>query len=385
MTKQINSSGQEMMRYSKLFSRILLRLLSEHKSKRTLKVSAYKLISLCLEKCGYAFGESIYKQLTIYILQDLLVVQHKAASIVNTSGQQKKSHKKRRTEVTNSDSLSNKLISASSTDVQVAALDTLATLLNVFGFAMENGQRSSVDGTVLTRLIQVIQPSNMSDEEIILVKAGLYQCLIASVSHPIETQASILPHASRLFAAGVNDQSHQLQSLCKKGLNACDLITHSRLPPIQRVLPKVSPAVVITAQEIDDDLSEEEEEEKEEEEEEELMEEKIAEETKEIKSVEITPVSLPTIVIPVTLPPIQKEVVFEVVEQAAVEEENSAEETVEDTKPIEIVNISLSSIESTTAAPIASTTVIASDDEEMDLDMPMIDMTGPDSDEDDDE
>lgn len=370
-----------MMRYSKLFSRILLRLLSEHKSKRTLKVSAYKLISLCLEKCGYAFGESIYKQLTTYILQDLLVVQHKAASIVNTSGQQKKSHKKRRTEVTNSDSLSNKLISASSTDVQVAALDTLATLLNVFGFAMENGQRSSVDGTVLTRLIQVIQPSNMSDEEVILVKAGLYQCLIASVSHPIETQASILPHASRLFAAGVNDQSHQLQILCKKGLNACDLITHSRLPPIQRVLPKVSPAVVITAQELEEEESEEEEEVEEEEQPKE--EEKPIKEVKEIKSVEITPVTLPAMVTPVTLPPVQKPIVFEVVE------ETKTIEIVKETKTTETVkennDISLPSIEPTTVAPIASTTAIASDDEEMDLDMPMIDMTGPDSDEEEDD
>lgn len=392
-----------MMRYSKLFSRILLRLLSEHKNKRTLKSSAYKLISLCLEKCGYTFGESIYKQLTIYILQDLLVVQHKAASIVNTSGQQKKSHKKRKTEVTNSDSLSNKLISASSTDVQVAALDTLATLLNVFGFNMENGQRSSVDGTVLSRLIQVIQPSNMSDEEVILVKAGLYQCLIASISHPIETQASILPHASRLFAAGVNDQSHQLQSLCKQGLNVCDLITHSRLPPIQRVLPKVSPAVVVTAQE----LEEEEESEAEEvaEEEEELMEEKPVEEIKEIKSVEITPVTLPTIVKPVTLPPVQKEVVFQVVEEVVeeikpAEEVKPVEETkpVEESKPVEVakpveetkpaeevkstetIDISVSTTE-TTVAPVSN----VSDDEDMDLDMPMIDMTGPDSDEEEDD
>ncbi|KAG2208463.1 hypothetical protein INT47_010159 [Mucor saturninus] len=395
-TSLLYCSGQEMMRYSKLFSRILLRLLSEHKNKRTLKSSAYKLISLCLEKCGYAFGENIYKQLTIYILQDLLVVQHKAASIVNTSGQQKKSHKKRRTEVTNSDSLSNKLISASSTDVQVAALDTLATLLNVFGFAMENGQRSSVDGTVLSRLIQVIQPSNMTDEEIILVKAGLYQCLIASVSHPIETQASILPHASRLFAAGVNDQSHELQTLCKKGLNVCDLITHSRLPPIQRVLPKVSPAVVVTAQELAEEESEVEEEE-EEVEEEELMEEKPVEETKEIKSVEITPVSLPTIVKPVTLPPVQKEVVFQVIEEVVEEtkpveeaklvEENKTvakvtEETklVEEVKSTETIDISVSTAE-TTVAPVTN----VSDDEDLDLDMPMIDMTGPDSDEEDDE
>lgn len=377
-----------MMRYSKLFSRILLRLLSDHKNKQTLKVSTYKLISLCLEKCGYAFAESIYKQLIASILQDLLVVEHKAASLTITSGQQKKSHKKRKTELTNSDSLSTKLISARSTEVQVAALDTLASLLDVFGFAMENAQRSAVDGTVLTRLIQVIQPSNMSDEEIILVKAGLYQCLIASISHPIETQASILPHATRLFAAGVNDQSHQLQSLCRKGLNACDLITHARLPPIQRVLPKVSPAVVITAQEIEEEEEEEEEELEREQQEQEIVNETIKERVVEqarevIESVPITPVTLPTMAAPVALPFVEKEVVFEAV--------------VEETKPVETTpaetttSVVTETVESIVIESVASSTLEAAkpaavdEDEDMDLDMPMIDMTGPDSDEDDEE
>lgn len=395
-TSLLYCSGQEMMRYSKLFSRILLRLLSEHKQKRTLKASAYKLISLCLEKCGYAFAESIYKQLIVYILEDLYIVEHKAASIINAdNGQQKKSHKKRRTDVTNSDSLSNKLVSASSTEVQVAALDTLATLLNVFGFAMENGQRSSVDATILSRLIQVIQPSNMSDEEIILVKAGLYQCLIASVSHPIETQASILPHASRLFAAGVNDQSHQLQILSKQGLNICDLISHSRLPPIQRALPKTGPTVVITVQEEDEEEKEDDEKEVEDEVE------KLVEEMRyvsppvhqekpvveQIKSVPMTPVTLPNIT-PVTLPSVDKPVEVEkemVIEKIVIEK--SVEEVVTTTnEETQVAEESVSISLPTPAEPvktISATTVVIESDDDMDLDMPMIDMTGPDSDEDD--
>lgn len=397
-----------MMRYSKLFSRILLRLLSEHKHKRTLKVSAYKLISLCLEKCGYAFAESIYKPLVASILEDLYIVEHKAASIINTAnqGQQKKSHKKRRTEVTNSDSLTNKLVSASSTEVQVAALDALATLLEVFGFAMENGQRASVDGTVLSRLIQVIQPSNMSDEEIILVKAGLYQCLIASVSHPIETQASILPHASRLFAAGVNDQSHELQVICKKGLTVCDLVTHARLPPIQRVLPKTPPAVVITAQEIDDEMSVDEQEEEEEEVVEKVIEQKkVVEEVKQVKSVQITPVTLPAIAPvtkPVTLRPVEEKAAGEIFEGTTVETiqgtnieittiVNTPVATVKETIK-ETVDITLPSVEApkspqaAPAAPTATAAATAAFDEDEDMDMEIaINMSGPDSDEDDDE
>lgn len=382
-----------MMRYSKLFSRILLRLLSEHKQKRALKSSVYKLISLCLEKCGYAFAESIHKPLIASILEDLQIIEKKAAGFATTNNQQKKSHKKRRTDVTNSDALSNKLVSAASTEVQIAALQTLDTLLQVFGFAMENGQRSSVDGTVLCRLIQIIQPTDMSDEEVILVKAELYQCLISSVSHPIETQASILPHASRLFSAGINDQSHQLQSICKKGLTICDLIMHSRLPPIQRVLPKTSPTVVVTAQEI---VEEEEEEEQENVVNDDIMEKeeiaadarKVVVEQQEKKIAPIQPVTLP--ITPVTLPPvIEKSTTFEI----AVEETPAPEIKSVTLEPVTIEEVNIIETATITPAPTTPaatpskpvTSETQDDDMDMDMDMPMIDMAGPDSEEEDDD
>jgi hypothetical protein len=382
------SSGQEMMRHSKLFSRILLRLLSEHKHKRTLKSSVYKLISLCLEKCGYAFAESMYKPLIAAILQDMRIIEHKAASIEAATSQKKSSHKKRRTDVTNSDALSNKLVSAASTDVQVAALQTLATLLDVFGFAMENGQRAAVDGTVLTRLIQVIHPTDMTNEDVVLVKAELYNCLIASVTHPIETQASILPHATRLFSAGINDQSHELQRICKKGLGVCDLIMHARLPPVQRVLPKAAPAVVITAQEI-------EEEEDVVEEEETIVEEQIPEapreQIKEIKPVE-TPVSVP--ITPVTLPAVEKSAAKEPVsEKVTIPVKPVDDMAVPSTEPVPVSKeippplIPTNLIDLPTANTVTSSTAatIDSTDEDMDMDMPMIDMAGPDSDEEEEE
>lgn len=387
-----------MTRYSKLFSRILLRLLTEHKHKRTLRSSVYKLISLCLEKCGYAFAEGIYKPLTAAILEDLRIIEHKAAGIAGSTSQQKKSsHKKRRTDLTNSDALSNKLVSAASTDVQVAALQTLATLLEVFGFAMENGQRAAVDGTVLTRLIQVIQPTDMSNEQLVLVKVELYNCLIASVTHPIETQASILPHATRLFSAGINDQSHELQRICKKGLSICDLIMHARLPPVQRVLPKTSPAVVITAQEIDDDVVEEEEEE-----EAEVVQEvyeapeQVVEQVKEIKPVQapvsapITPVTLPTIEKPIaketipeiTIPVDLKLVAMETVSESAAETTEIVPVSKEILPPPPIVP-TLIDLPTTNTVTSSTAATVDSENEDMDMDMPMIDMAGPDSDDDD--
>ncbi|CAO0799193.1 unnamed protein product [Mucor circinelloides] len=401
-TSLLYCSGQEMMRYSKLFSRILLRLLTEHKQKRALKSSVYKLVALCLDKCGYAFAESIRKPLIASILEDLQIIEKKAAGFATTNNQQKKSHKKRRTDVTNSDALSNKLVSAASTDVQIAALQTLATLLEVFGFALENGQRSVVDGTVLSRLIQMIQPTDMTDEEIILVKAELYQCLISSVTHPIETQASILPHASRLFSAGINDQSHQLQVICKKGLSVCDLIMHSRLPPVQRVLPKSSPTVVITAQELLDE-KEEQAEEQDEQVANDIMEEEekaIAANVQQVvveqqkKTDPVQPVSLP--ITPVTLPPvIETPAVNVAVEKTPAPEIKPATlepVAVEEVKIIESVTITppvvaaaAPAVTSTSPKVATSSAVDLDEDMDMDMDMPMIDMAGPDSDEGDDE
>lgn len=240
------STGQEMLRYSKLFSRIMHRLLTEYKQRRTIKVCVYKLITLCLEKCGYTFAESLTKPLITAIIEDLQTVERKSASLV-VPNQSKGSHKKRKTDLTNSDSISSKLVSASAADVQMAALQALASFLSIFGFALENAQRASIDSVILARLLQFVPPSDLTDEEVNLVKIELYNCLLASVTHPIETQASILPHASRLFTAGMNQSAHGLQAICRKGLSVCDLITHARLPPVQRALPKESPVVHMSA------------------------------------------------------------------------------------------------------------------------------------------
>ncbi|KAI8878058.1 hypothetical protein K501DRAFT_36477 [Backusella circina FSU 941] len=400
-------SGQEMMRYSKLFSRILVRLLGEHKHKRTLKIAVYQLISLCLGNCGYSFGEIIAKPLIQSILGDLDMVEHKISAPVPSSNTQK-SHKKRKTEVTNSDLLTSRLLSAAAADVQIASLQALASLLETYGFAMENGQRSSVDGKILSRLIQVIQPYDLAKEDIGLIKYELYNCLIVSVMHPIETQASILPHALRLFGAGVNEQSNNLQSICKKGLSVCDLITHSRLPPVQRVAPKTAPVVAVTVQE------------EEEAEEEYVMEvtenkqetfvtkpipqqsstplknniaaatkpngaslpitEKITTPTpqKVVETpppvVEIEPVLLePTSAEPIVLDsPVEKSAII-VLDEEKNEEENEF-----------VVEPESASSGNATTTTVTTTTTIIEDNliEDEDMEMPLIDMAGPDSDDD---
>ncbi|KAI8981697.1 rRNA processing/ribosome biogenesis-domain-containing protein [Mycotypha africana] len=416
-------SGQDMVRYSKLFSRILHRLLSEYKHKRALKISIYRLVSLCLEKCGYAFAENIHKPLITAILDDLSIVQHKVTGITFNTNQQKKSHKKRRTEVTNSDALSTstKLMSAASTDVQIAALEALASLYDIYGFSMENGSRASIDGTVLNRLIQLIQPFNMTTEECMLVKAELYNCLLKSVMHPIETQASILPHASRLFASGLNESSHYLQTICKKGLAMCDLVMHARLPPVQRPVPKSAPpTVVVTTQEVGTEVDVERSSdvtssrrEKSMDDVELVVEEKMARPTEEVKNVTEDKPTLklkPVVVIPVpsgqenvgepiattkenqTKKQLDQIVSITHTTDISVEKEAFENETVdkEIEKPTEVENVSVvlehKNVEEDTKVenPLSLSAVIDNDmDMDLDMEMPVIDMTDPDTDEDD--
>ncbi|CEP19072.1 hypothetical protein [Parasitella parasitica] len=375
-------SGQEMMRHSKLFSRILLRLLSEHKQKRALKSSVYKLIGLCLEKCGYTFAESISKVLAASIVEDLRIIEKKTTGFAVANAQQKKSHKKRKNDVTNSDALSSKLISAASTEVQISALQALSALLQVFGFAMENGQRASVDSAVLGRLIQTIQPTDMSDEEVILVRVELYLCLISSVTHPIETQASILPHASRLFSAGINDHSHQLQAICKKGLSICDLIMHSRLPPIQRALPKATPTVKVAQETVHGDENDDVFKKQEKVVDESIIVEEEKETVMEIavtKAPFVQSVSVP--ITPVTLPPTVEKPTAEISQEISVQATPAPVINPTTLEPVTIEKLKTKEIANSIASK-SHDPIEADDGMDLDMEMPMIDMAGPDSDDD---
>ncbi|OBZ88814.1 Pre-rRNA-processing protein rix1 [Choanephora cucurbitarum] len=427
VTSLLYCSGSEMIRYNKLFSRILLRLLNEHRHKRTLKIAVYQLMSLCIGKCGYTFAESVHKPLIAAVLQDLQIIEHKAtiSTQPQQSQQQQQKHKKRKTDVTNSDALTSKTVSATPADVQVAAIGALTALVEVYGFAMDNGQRASVDSLILSRLIQIIPASDLSEEDVILIKSELYQCLIASVTHPIETQASILPHAARLFSAGTNDASHELQMICKKGSTVCDLIMHSRLPPVQRTMPKSVPTVAITVQEqhvesedeemidqqertpeiVDERVQEEEvEEENEEEAEQEEEEEKKKDEEK--KKEEVVEQLDETKISQVTTETVENQTTIVAVNESSAKETLPAQDEAAE-KPLVSMPVTIEEkkieIETTTRVPVApienkQTFIDLTSDSntptpklndmdlnfDMDMDMPAIDLAGPDTDDEDD-
>ncbi|CAO3610210.1 unnamed protein product [Cunninghamella blakesleeana] len=229
------SSGCHLTKYSDLFSRILIRLLNEYSSQRSIKMSIYSNISLCLQYFGYAFGEKICKPLVSSILKDIQLTTQKVTDVVSNQNKDK-SKKRKRDGLTNSDALTTTttITATSSYDIQIAALDTLNSLINCFGSSMDLYSRNLVDSNILSRILYASQTSlDLALEEDQLLKEKLYDCLLTSIMNPIEVQASILPHAIRIFSAGLNEQNHKLQLICKHGLAICDLIIHPRMPPTQ--------------------------------------------------------------------------------------------------------------------------------------------------------
>lgn len=68
-----------------------------------------------------------------------------------------------------------------------------------------------MDSNILSRLLFATQTSlDLTLEEDQLLKEKLYNCLLTSIMNPIEVQASILPHAIRIFSAGLNEQNHKV-------------------------------------------------------------------------------------------------------------------------------------------------------------------------------
>ncbi|SAL95775.1 hypothetical protein [Absidia glauca] len=228
------SSGCHLSGYSKLFSRVLIRMLNEYKTQRTVKLSVYSIVSLCLQQFGLVFGELICKPLVMTILEDIQVTEQTVTDMAPTEIKNKSTKRKRDT-LTNSDLLANSgQITQAPHDIQMAGLDSLQHLFNCFGSSMDLHTRNTIDSVVINRLLLSAQTAlgsiSTSDTA---VKEKLYQCLLSSIMNPIEVQASALPHAIRIFSAGLNEQSHQLQAICKQSLAICNLISHPRMPPTQ--------------------------------------------------------------------------------------------------------------------------------------------------------
>ncbi|KAI9317554.1 rRNA processing/ribosome biogenesis-domain-containing protein [Dichotomocladium elegans] len=227
----IHCSHKGMTQLGKLLSRILLRLLTESNGKRSLRISVYNLMTLCLQHYGHAFASVVCKPLAQAINEDVSS-QHKKNTVDIIAPSTIKGGKKRRLE-SKAPSLLDGSYEATihqTSDILLSALDAAEQLLIQYGSSgMPASLRLSLDSMVVTRLL------NQDDETDIVIKAKLYECLLSSVLNPpTSSLSSLLPHAIRIFSAGLNENAQELRSICSRSLNICDLCIHTRLPPIQR-------------------------------------------------------------------------------------------------------------------------------------------------------
>ncbi|KAI9288705.1 rRNA processing/ribosome biogenesis-domain-containing protein [Umbelopsis sp. AD052] len=243
----IHCCGTSLLRYLRLFSSLLLQLLSQNKHKRVLKASLYEVLTLCLQKFGVGFGEMICKPLLGILFEDLRLPKKRITPVAKPAAEHtsaKGSGKKRKRDLTNSDEIAFGTVEDSPLSLLFSGLEVLQALLITYGSSLSAEQRSTIDSLIITRIMNdSYQLKASSNDERVTEK--LYECLLASVMKPIETQASTLPHALRIFSAGANSQSHRLRVICIQALSVCELVMHSRLPPIPRTESKAAAVVYI--------------------------------------------------------------------------------------------------------------------------------------------
>ncbi|PVU98238.1 hypothetical protein BB559_001741 [Furculomyces boomerangus] len=62
------------------------------------------------------------------------------------------------------------------------------------------------------------------------IRTSLLECLIILVGKPTAGKSSILPHAVRLFSAGLVSTNNGISSVCKRGLTVAESIVHPIYP-----------------------------------------------------------------------------------------------------------------------------------------------------------
>ncbi|RIB13327.1 rRNA processing/ribosome biogenesis-domain-containing protein [Gigaspora rosea] len=210
---------------------------------RLLRNSIYRLTSLCIQKYGIGFVHFISSPLLASIIDDIRIKQKPQRDVLTDiiSNTGKKGGKNKKRQITNSDELINSGIQEFNNvnvDVQISALEVLKTLLMVDGSSIPYNIRSTIDNIILSRILapfsQLTNSSSTTRNEND-IQFKLYEYLLALIVAPSAFQPTILPHALRIFSSGLNAQSRQLQLFSSQALAICDLMLHSRLPPLQRL------------------------------------------------------------------------------------------------------------------------------------------------------
>ncbi|KAG0314847.1 hypothetical protein BGZ97_008888 [Linnemannia gamsii] len=234
-------------------------------SSSILRSSTYSVIESFIQAFGIPFVNMAQVPLMAALLEDLRMPSarvvnpleigagganpnSRANNHTNTTKHKGGAGKNRRGGNTNHANLSalNPLEEIVSAQVFTAALDILSLVLTTSGPNLAPHARAAADTLVVTHLLNSqhhVNPIEQSETPFYTttVRAQLYKALTASVSSPGETQSSLVPLSVGIFKAGLSDPEKFVRDHCTTALTICDLVMHSRLPPMQRARTVAKP------------------------------------------------------------------------------------------------------------------------------------------------
>ncbi|KAF9904430.1 hypothetical protein EC991_002704 [Linnemannia zychae] len=223
-----------------------------------LRSSTYSVIESFIQAFGIPFVNMVQVPLMTALLEDLRMPtarvvntleigaggsnpNSRANNHTNTTKHKGGAGKNRRGGNNNNANLSalNPLEEIVSAQVFTAALDILSLVLTTSGPNLSPHARAAADTLIVTHLLNSqhhVNPIEQSETPFYttMVRAQLYKALMASVSSPGETQSSLVPLSVGIFKTGLSDPEKFVRDHCTTALTICDLVMHSRLPPMQR-------------------------------------------------------------------------------------------------------------------------------------------------------
>ncbi|KAF9371915.1 Proline-, glutamic acid- and leucine-rich protein 1 [Podila verticillata] len=230
----------------------------------TVRSSAYSIVESCIQAFGIPFVNMVQVPLMTALLEDLRMP---SARIVNpleigAGGSNPNSRANNHTNTikhkggagkngrrgNNNVNLSelNPLEEIVSAQVFTTALNILSMVLTTSGPNLSPHARATADTLVVTHILNSqhhVNPIEQSETPFYTapIRAQLYKVLMASVSSPGDTQSSLVPLSVGIFRAGLNDSEKFVRDNCTMALTICDLVIHSRMPPMQRARTVAKP------------------------------------------------------------------------------------------------------------------------------------------------
>ena len=231
----------------------------------SLRSSTYSVMEACIQAFGIPFVNMVQVPLMAALLEDLRMPSVRVVNTleIGSGGSNPNSRANNHTNTTkhkggagkngrrggnNQANMStlNPLEEIVSAQVFTSALNILSLALTTAGPNLAAHSRAAADTLIVTHLLNSqhhVNPIEQAETEFYTaaVRAHLYKVLVASISSPGETQSSLVPLSVGIFKAGLNDSEKFVRDHCTTALTICDLVMHSRMPPMQRARTVTQP------------------------------------------------------------------------------------------------------------------------------------------------